>query len=297
MRSQNNFSGRHFYDGAKDARFKPHFTLSVLIFLVLFEVMTVVSAASGAILRGLSDTLFPENPVTADRWILAASLLSTAIIGAIVIVYCKFIEKRSVASIGLKKESCFKLYFIGLLIGSAAISAAVGFCYALGAVTYDGFIFSDAPMYALICVGWIVQGAEEEIVFRGWFMSSLTNSLPIWAAVLINSVFFSLTHILNSGFGPLTFVNLMLMGIWLSLMAIRCDSIIPCCAAHTVWNLAQSCIFGLHESEAVLSVWRFSFTDNRGLSTAGVLAETVTVIVFILVTWFFPRFKKEKEIT
>ena len=83
MRSQNIFSGEHFYDGVKEARFTPRFALLILIFLVIFEVMTFIPAAFGKILMLWTDGLFPAD--TAENRILTVSLLSESITGARVI--------------------------------------------------------------------------------------------------------------------------------------------------------------------------------------------------------------------
>lgn len=269
----------------------------IFIFFVLFEMMTVISAASRGIVLFLSGTLFSGDPAVTDQWIFIAGLLSTSLIIVLVTAYCKFVEKRSIASVGLRKEGSFKQYFTGLGIGGLAISTVVGICYVAGAVTCKGVVFSDILMYVLICVGWMIQGAEEEIVFRGWFMTSLSNCLPIWAAVLINSLFFSLAHLLNAGFNLQTFASHTLFGIWLSLLAIRCGSVIPCCGVHTIWNLAQSCIFGfpVGGDMDIPSVLRFSFSQNRGNWMNWEIATIIEMAVLILITWFFPVLTNKRK--
>ena len=306
MKPQNLFSGEHYYDAAKEARFKPHPLLQCVIFWAFFFASTVLAAMPSTvstIVIFLSDAFFPDDPAMADSLSLISYMLGTSIPITLIIIYCKFVERRSVASLGFKKEGCIKLYLIGLLFGMAAISATVGICCAVGAASYNGNVFSNAPIFAVICIGWVFQGAEEEILCRGWLMTTLSTRLPIWAAVLINSLFFALGHLGNSGFGPIPFVNLMLCGLWFSLLAIRCDSLIPCCAAHSIWNLAQGCIFGISVSGSanLPSVWSITFIDNRELWSGGSfgaeggLACTVVLAAAALATWLLPKRKKETK--
>ena len=160
-------------------------------------------------------------------------------------------------------------------------------------------------MLALMCVGWLIQGAEEEILCRGYFMPSLSQKLPLWAAVLISSCFFSLLHIMNAGFNLIVFVNLTLTGIMFAVLAIRFDSLFVCCAAHSIWNLVQGNFYGLPVSgmDAGGSVFRFELVDNMELWTGGVfglegsLSETIVMVIVILAVVFIPKKNKTPEIS
>lgn len=136
-------------------------------------------------------------------------------------------------------------------------------------------------------------------------MSSLSNKLPLWAAVLISSLFFSLMHLMNAGFNLIVLVNLTLTGIMFAVLAIRFDSLFVCCAAHSIWNLVQGNFYGLPVSgmDAGGSVFRFELAENMDLWTGGVfglegsLSETIVMVIVIVAIIFIPKKNKNAEIS
>ncbi len=297
---QNIFEGGHFTDAAREAKFKPHTILQLLIFVAVFyisQIVMVVPLFAAFFIFGLMGQM-PD-----DSTQIAIQLLITVFPAAISIIYCRFIERRSIASMGLVKRNCIRDYAIGLGIGAAEFVLCVLICYAAGAVSYIGTDLNNYGVFVVICIGWILQGAEEEIVCRGFLMGTMASRLPLWAAVMINSLFFSVMHIFNDGFNPVVLVNLTLFGIFMSVMAIRFDSIIPCCAAHSIWNLVQGNIFGLPVSGIMTgpSVFRFQLAENMDLWTGGVfgieggISESIIILSLTCALLFIPKRKKKTE--
>lgn len=297
------FSGAHFTDDAKNARFKLHPLLDLLIFVGIFILTQIVETPFAFAAALPLNILFIDNPEIGSLWIMAVQLLLTAVPAATVILYCRLVERRSAFSMGFTAKNCVKYYALGLVIGAAEFAAAVGICVLSGSADYSGAALTNVPVFTVICLGWIIQGAEEEILCRGWFMGMLSQRLPLWAAVLINSAFFSLLHILNPGFNLIVFVNLTLFGVFMSVTALRFNSLIPCCAIHSIWNLVQGNIFGLPVSgiDVLPSVWRFTLAENRELWTGGVfgiegsICETIVIGIFTLIMLFVPQRKKREE--
>lgn len=309
---KNIFKGEHFYDLAKQAKFQPHPVVAVLLFLLVTSVATSVSGTPAGIVmyffasRGaaspteLLTNLMTNNlsfTQTEAGIINAVNLWCTAIAAAIVIVYCRFAEGRSLKSMGLHREKLPQRYGIGLLAGMAAFSAVMGISAAVGAVNYRGMAMDNGFLYAIICVGWILQGAEEEIICRGFLMTTLSEKAPMWAAVLINSVVFSAMHLANPGVSIIALLNITLVGIFLSLLAVRCNSLIPSCAFHSVWNWAQGNFYGLAISgtSSGPSVMRFELAEGMELWTGGQfgleggLAVTIVCAVLIAGVLLLPK--------
>lgn len=310
---QNIFKGEHFTDAAREAKFKPHPILQLLMFVLVHYVSQIVVSIPFVVILfvyGFASTVTGQvdpDSITLmlnEDWMIALQLLITVFSAAISILYCRFIERRSIASMGLVKRNCVRDYAIGLAIGAVEFALCVAICYAVGAVSYVGTYMNNAGLFVVICIGWIIQGAEEEIVCRGFLMGTMASRLPLWAAVLINSAFFSIMHIFNDGFNLVVFVNLMLFGVFMSVMAVRFDSIIPCCAVHSIWNLVQGNVFGLPVSGMMTgpSVFRFQLAENMDLWTGGVfgieggITESIIIVVFTLALLFIPKRKKKEEV-
>lgn len=309
----NIFSGAHYYDDAKNAKNKLHPLLVLLIFFLQGTVMILCEIpmfmehigalaeepTTELIVNEINSFLAAPPAEYAERFIVI-QLFTTLIPAVLAIVYCRFIERRNLRSMGFVKDKAAVKYLLGMGIGFAAFSAALLIVVLTGNAEYAGLGTISSPlMYLLICLGWIIQGAQEEIICRGWLMCSLSARLPMWAAVLINSAFFSVMHLFNSGFSLLAALNILLVGIFLSLLAVRTGSIFASCALHSVWNFVQGNLYGLPVSgmAAGSSVFRFELSGSE-LWTGGVfgvesgLGTTIVSVVLIALFLLLPTRKK-----
>ncbi|MBD5112173.1 MAG: CPBP family intramembrane metalloprotease [Ruminococcaceae bacterium] len=328
------FQGEHFTDEVRSAQRKPHPLLMILIFIVILAVSQLVPMAIEIPLGRVMSRVFEDSQALYSGFMTGISLILTAVGIITAILYCRLIERRSLAGMGLVRGKCVRYYVLGAALGTMMFSASVGICVITGAVRYIGTDVYSAPIFVLICVGWLIQGAEEEILCRGLLMGSLCayNSsrkdislqqasldsnqgdigdkqrqlaaarMPLWGAVLINSVFFAVLHVFNGGFNPIAFVNLTLFRLFMSVMALRFNSIIPCCAAHSLWNLAQGNIFGLPVSGATSgpSVWRFELLPDMALWTGGEFGiegglGTTAVLAVMTACLMFSPAKNDKQ--
>ncbi len=314
MKLQTIFSGEHFSDRAKEAKFQPPWWAQILLFVLVFSIaqMPQTFIVFGVIIAQIiadESIQGPEQILNAimdlstnpSGLVLAAQLLSTILPAAIVILYCRFLERRSLASMGFVKKNAVPSYLIGIVAGFAMFSATLLISFAVGAVKYSGAGIENGGLFALICLGWLLQGAEEEILCRGYFMPSLSTKMPLWAAALISSVFFSVMHIANGGFNLIVLVNLTLTGFMFAVFAIRFDNLWVCCATHSIWNLVQGNFYGLPVSgmNTRPSIFRFELVENADLWTGGrfglegSLSETIIMVIVIAALTFIPRRKKE----
>lgn len=227
------------------------------------------------------------------------SLFNTVFIILVVVIYCKFIEKRTVASLGIKFDRTFLSYFIGLIIGLVMISASVFISRAGGAVSFDGYANPRIYVVILFFLGYIVQGAAEEILFRGFFMVSFGARHGMTSGVLVSSLLFAMMHMNNTGFGVLPFINIFLFGVFSALIVISTDSIWCAAAIHSVWNFAQGHIYGLSVSGKSVfdSVFTFSAVGNHSIISGGAfgpeggLAVTATLLVSIALFMLYTKGK------
>ena len=312
MKLQTIFSGEHFTDRAKEAKFQPPWWAQILLFVLVFSIAQTPQSfiVSGVMITEIISDKSIEGPeqiqnaimemsTNPSGLVLAAQLISTILPAAIVILYCRFLERRSLASMGFVKKNAVPSYLIGIVAGFVLFSATLLISFAVGAVKYSGAGIENGGLFALLCFGWLLQGAEEEILCRGYFMPSLSTKMPLWAAALISSVFFSVLHIANGGFNLIVFVNLTLTGLMFAVLAIRFDNLWVCCAAHSIWNLVQGNFYGLPVSgiNTGTSIFQFELAENAQLWTGGVfglegsLSETIVMVIVIAALTFIPKRK------
>lgn len=183
------------------------------------------------------------------------------------IIYCKCIEKRPLTSMGFKKKNAVRDYLIGLVLGFAMFSAVILINVITGAMTVEGLNNSFSTMnivfIVLFFIGFVIQGASEEIMVRGYFMTSLGAKHNMWLALLISSGMFGLLHVGNPGFTFLGFVNIILVGVMFGLYIICFDNIWGACALHTMWNFVQGNFYGVQVSGLTMSDSVLTTTINE----------------------------------
>lgn len=180
---------------------------------------------------------------------MVSNLFATIAMTAVVILFCRLIQKRKPDTIGFTGKGAGKEYLIGLGVGFAMFSAAVLLSVVTGAIRIDGLSGTfNAGIFLLFTVGFMIQGMGEEVLCRGYVMVSVGRRYPMWVAVFTNAVIFAVLHLLNNGISVLAFINLVLFGVFASLYFIKRGNIWGIGALHSVWNLVQGNFWGLSVS-------------------------------------------------
>ncbi|MBE6024350.1 MAG: CPBP family intramembrane metalloprotease [Cellulosilyticum sp.] len=281
-----------FIEEAKQAKFQPNVILQIIIFIGL-----VIGLQIGTgIILGILYIILGVDFTSIDNALLQlAGLYMTIIPMTGVILYCRYIEKRSLTSMGFVRKGAVKQYLIGFGVGILFFSAAVGVTFLLGGVQYQGFTLGKNTGWILVFLfAWLFQGMEEEVLLRGYLMTSLSNKIPLWAAVLINSVGFSALHLFNSGISILAVINLCLFGLFASVYTVKTNNIWGIGAFHSAWNFVQGNIYGILVSgtSAGSSVLVFepkgdSFISGGTFGLEGGIAVTIlfSIAIIGLLVW------------
>ena len=162
-------------------------------------------------------------------------------------------EKRAPWTIGLEKRRALRNYLRGLLLGLAMFGAATGILAALGYVAFEQGDPRKQGLAALgsvliIFAGWMVQGAAEEALVRGWLLPVIGSRYTALAGVGVSSLLFAALHLLNPGVSPIAVLNLFLFGVFASLFALREGGLWGVFGIHAAWNWAQGNLLGFEVS-------------------------------------------------
>lgn len=184
--------------------------------------------------------------------LLQGLLLALAFGGMILLVWLwvRLYEKRGLVTLGFEREGALRRYGRGLLIGLLTFAGAVGLMALFGFLAPEASDPGRVGLAALggvllVIPGWLVQGAAEEVLTRGWMMPALAARYRPWLGVLLSSVFFTAAHGLNPNLTALALINLFLYGLFAAFYALREGSLWGVCAFHSAWNWAQGNFFGL----------------------------------------------------
>lgn len=191
-------------------------------------------------------------------WKSTLSIESQLFLGFLPIIFVLFLwmyfyEKRPFWQLGFQKSNAFRLYFKGLFGGILMFCSVVGILAVLHFVTWEKGNpllqgIGVATPTLVILIGFLIQGATEEILCRGWLMPILAARYNLWIGILVSSSFFGLLHGLNPGVTVFAVVNIVLVGIFFSLFALRQGSLWGACGLHAIWNWLQGNFFGFQVS-------------------------------------------------
>ena len=235
-------------------------------------------------------------------WVMAVQLFSTAAMVIGCILFCRYVEKRSLVSMGFVKKGAVPEYLFGLFIGFLMLFSALGLCTLSGQISmpwqYGHYSLKYAPWASIMIffAGYLIQGLSEELLCRSFLMVSLSRGHKPWICILANSLLFSALHLFNKGITPLAFLNLTLFGIFASIYTLRRGSIWGIAAIHSMWNFTQGNVFGISVSGMnrapslfYVDLSRFpSWFGGGSFGLEGGVTVTAVLMISIAIVWMTP---------
>ncbi|ENQ3104631.1 hypothetical protein SAMN04488168_101266 [Bacillus sp. 491mf] len=164
----------------------------------------------------------------------------------IVFLWVRFVEKRPFSSIGLWKGQWIKKYLRGALLGFIFISIPVVFLVITGAVQLQIQHITTTGIFSIFgsLVAFLIQGAAEEVVVRGWLFPVISVRSRIWIGVVVTSILFGFLHLFNPDITILSILNIILVGVFAAFYVLKEGSLWGICAWHSIWNWAQYNVYG-----------------------------------------------------
>ena len=151
---------------------------------------------------------------------------------------------------------------------------------------------------SLFCV--FIQSGAEELIYRGFIYERINknyNSFKL--AIIFNSIWFGIGHILNPGATILSTVTIMVIGLFLSLTVYYSKSLWPAIGIHTAWNFTQNFLLGLPNSGMVspysvfsLASQRNSFAYNINFGIESTIVALIVNLLLCLVIYLLYKNKK-----
>ena len=286
-------------NSSKNKKKLPNFIWAIILSLIfMYGGSLMGSLATVPLFLALRNIpLFFNNK---DLLSLLITLFSFAFISLLVFFRVKVIEKRSFSSIGFNKNNWLKKYSLGFLIGLAMMSIIVLILFPFGYITVEKNPIQPVGISAIASVlvilfGWIIQGATEEIVTRGWLLNVLSTKYNIGVGLLISSTLFGLMHLTNPNVKYIAVINIILVGLFYGLYVIKTNDLWAVCGMHSAWNFAQGNIFGFKVSGLDVSVGSLIdlnlvgsdfvtggiFGPEAGITATFILLASIGILLFI----------------
>lgn len=220
-----------------------------LVALIFAFLVPVLSAFLGLPLAAAGGQLAADQPDLAFALILIATFLPVFVL---LWFWLRLVEQRPLWTAGMTRP-VLQPYLRGLAVGLILLGVVV---IVLGLAGFLEIENTDPnkPWWGtlagvlLVLVGWLVQGAAEELLARGFLMPVLGIRWGPLAAVLISSLFFSVLHLGNPNLNALSLLNLFLFGLFAALYALNEGGLWGIFAIHAIWNWAQGNLVGFSVS-------------------------------------------------
>ena len=221
-----------------------------------------------------------------EAWTVAVSLF-----------VCLAIQRRSLSTLGIERKNAGKRYAVGLLFGAVLCSATVLVTCLSRAAVFDGYRGNVNYLFLFFfLLGCVIQGAAEEVLIHGLFMTTLARRFRWLPSVLVSAAFFMLLHAVNAGATFLSLLNVFLFGVFLGLFVIRTGSVLGAAALHTAWNFTEGYVFGCSVSgfPAASGIFSVTFDAQRAVTNGGAfgpeggLGCTMILMLSLIAVLFLP---------
>ncbi|HXI92056.1 MAG TPA: CPBP family intramembrane glutamic endopeptidase [Blastocatellia bacterium] len=226
----------------------------LICFIIVASLLTGLTNAFATLFPSLDFLLVePSGPEYLSRHeLIYLGVTNVRNLGAVLIasaVCARALERRRLGSVGFRLHRGWARDFgLGSLMGAASLAIAVGIAASAGAITFDVQAREVVPLvrgFTIAFLFFVIAGATEELMFRGFPFQALVHNLGGARAIAITSLLFGLAHLSNKDASALSTVNTILAGIWLGLGYLMTRSLWLATALHWSWNFAMAFIFGL----------------------------------------------------
>ena len=179
---------------------------------------------------------FAGDPVKSVRHIVAMAIAGFAVY----LGYAQFIEQRAVSELALPGMG--RELGIGLLIGAGLYSTCELILMALGIFRINGL---NPLSYMIPAIAMAISSSVyEELLFRGVLFCSVEKWFGSWAALVVSSLVFGLTHLINpQGTMEGALFIAVEAGILLAAAFMLTRRLWLSIGFHLAWNYTQSAIF------------------------------------------------------
>jgi membrane protease YdiL (CAAX protease family) len=246
-----------------------------------FVTLLTCAVVTNMVLRLSSRPDTDLESATSGTMGIVVMLLQLAGTVLVVFVFRRFIDRRSVFSLGLNFSGRhFRDLVAGTLWGIALISTIFFVNYLAGGVTIMFLV-----------------GINEELYVRGYLLTNFMESTGKYVALLITSLIFSAFHLFNPNWSLIGLVNIILAGLLLGIYFVHRRNLWFPIGMHFSWNFCQGTVYGSRVSGVTTpSLLQTQFSGSElltggefGLEASLVTTAAIAVLVVLVHLIYRPR--------
>lgn len=220
--------------------------LRAVVFVLLFIGLAVLIAGFASYMM-VRAHLFDPAKGPGPFAITILMLINSAVGIGVTTLFRRLFDRKTVMSMGFQWKQFQPDAIVGLCFGIALPMLGTLILYAIKKLQWSEVNFSGSDLFIALVMMALVA-LSEEMVFRGYILNNLMESMNKWAALGISALVFALAHGGNTGISALAIINLILGGLLLGVNYIYTRNLWFALCFHFSWNFIQGPVLGYEVS-------------------------------------------------
>lgn len=237
--------------------------LRVLLFIIFYTLLSLFGASVTGILF-----LVLRLPATDSSLFYGGTVLIFFISFLSVWIFRKAFDRKTFSSLGFKWKGFANERSIGFVSGLVAITIIASILWAMQLLQWFTATINWADLLVVTFI-LILVSFSEELVFRGYILNNLMQSMPKMPALLVSALLFAGFHTLNPGMSLIGFLNIFIAGMLMGCNYIFSRNLWFSIFFHFSWNFFQGPVLGFEVSGLDLPVMLEQNLRGSTLLTGG----------------------------
>ena len=232
--------------------------------LIIQTIIMLLFIGCIGIPAGLIVTI-PNNSTSDQNLLLLNEVISLIAITLSVFFARRFIDKRSISSLGLKISTrAIRDLIVGFLIAFISLAFLYVMEVVFGWVKFNSFAWEVQPpgtvlsRILLSLVVFILVGWNEELLACGYHLQVIESGTNTSVGLIVSAIMFGMLHIFNPNANWVSTMGVTLAGIFLGFGYVRTRLLWLPIGLHIGWNFSEGVIFGF----PVSGLTGFQITNN-----------------------------------
>jgi membrane protease YdiL (CAAX protease family) len=228
---------------------------------------------------------------------LGTDIRYTVLVASVVLItflFRLFIDRKSFLSLGFNWRGHSNEAALGFFSGISIIGIGTLILTFAGYLSFIGFSYTNEILQT---VGFLVAVAFiEELLFRGYLLNNLMQSVNKWIALFITALLFALVHTNNPDVTIVPVLNVFVAGFLLGINYIYTKNLWFSIFLHFIWNVFQGPVLGYEVSGFDMPAVLEQNLDGPDLLTGGTFGFEGSIICLVLIilftAWFAYTFSR-----
>lgn len=217
--------------------------LRALLFTVVWAAVILLSGVVLALL--LRNT--GKEALVGPLLVYSSLALSAAVSIGLVWFFTVVIDKRPFASVGFNGLHNTRQGLVGFALALLLLCCGVLVLQATKNIEWTDAGLNATDLFTGM-VTMAIVAFYEELVFRGYLLGNLMESMNKWAALSISALLFMIAHLSNPNLSLPGAINVFLAGLLLGINYIQTRNLWFGIAFHFAWNFIQGPVMGFDVS-------------------------------------------------